>query len=75
MKRFFFSFYNIFFYTDPVYLFHFLRDFCNVHDNIVAFFSFLFLERFQYFSRALFVDFLYFLVKFLDSFIYLKKKL
>ena len=35
------SFYNIFFYTQPVYCFHLLRDFCNVQDHIVAFFLFL----------------------------------
>ena len=37
----FFSFYNIIFYTQPVYVFYLLRDFCNVHDHIAA--SFLFL--------------------------------
>ena len=35
------SFYNIFFYTQ-VYFFHFVRDFCDVCDHIVAFYlSFL----------------------------------
>ena len=34
-------FYNISFYTQPVYFFHPLREFCNVHDHIVFFFSFL----------------------------------
>ena len=36
----FWSFCNIFFYTQKAFVFHFLRDFCNVHDNIVAFFLF-----------------------------------
>ena len=43
MKR-FFSFYNILFYTQQGFVFHFLRDFCNVHDQIVAFF-FLFFRK------------------------------
>ena len=30
-----------FFYFQPVYFFHLLRDFCNVHDPIVAFCLFL----------------------------------
>ena len=33
IKR-FFSFYDIFFYTQPVDFLHLLRDFCNVHDHI-----------------------------------------
>ena len=37
IKR-FFSFYNIFFYTQQAFVFHFLRDFFNIHDQIVAFF-------------------------------------
>ena len=41
----FFSFYNISFFTQPVYFIHLLGDFCNVHDNIVAFFSFSFLRK------------------------------
>ena len=41
----FFSFYIIFFYSQPVYFFHLLRDFCNVHDHIVAFFFFFFLRK------------------------------
>ena len=40
IKR-FFSFYNIFLYAPPVYFFHLLKDFCNVHNLIVAFFLFL----------------------------------
>ena len=36
-KRAFFSFY-IFCYTQQAFVFHLLRDFCNVHDHIVAFF-------------------------------------
>ena len=45
IKR-FFSFYNIFFYTQQAFVFHLLRDFCNVHDHIVASFSFSSIERF-----------------------------
>ena len=37
----FFSFCNIFSYTQQAYFFHLLRDFCNVHDHIIDFFSFL----------------------------------
>ena len=37
----FFAFYNIFFYTQPVYFFHLLRNFCNNHDYIVACFLIL----------------------------------
>ena len=40
----FFSFYNIFFYTQQAFVFHFLRDFCNVYDHI--FFSFSSLDKF-----------------------------
>ena len=39
--KWFFSFYIILFYTQPVCFFHLLRDFCNVHNHIVAFFLFL----------------------------------
>ena len=48
----FFSFYNIFFYTQQAFFFPLLSNFCNVHDHIVAFFSFL--ERFWYLSQAFF---------------------
>ena len=42
IKRFcFFSFYNIFFNTQPDYFLHLLRDFCKVNNHIVAFFLFL----------------------------------
>ena len=37
-----FSFCNIFFCTQQAFVFHFLRDFCNIHDHIVAFFFFFF---------------------------------
>ena len=57
----FFSFYNILFYTQPVYFFHLLRDFCGVHGHIVTFFSFSSLERFWHLSRDFFIFFLYFL--------------
>ena len=36
----FFLFYNTFFYTQPVYIFHLLRDFYSVYNHIVAFFFF-----------------------------------
>ena len=45
IKR-FSSFYNDFFYTQPVYFFRPLRDFCNAHDHFVAFIYFSSLERF-----------------------------
>ena len=51
----FFLFYNYFFYTQQVFIFHLLRDFCRVHhDHIIAFFSFSSLERFWYLSQAFF---------------------
>ena len=37
----FFLFYNVFFYTRQGFPFHLLRDFCNVHNHIVAIFIFL----------------------------------
>ena len=42
IKRHFFSFYNIFFYIQQGSVFHPLRNVCNVHNNIVAYFLFLF---------------------------------
>ena len=39
IKR-FFSFYITFFYTQPVYFFN-LKDLCNIHNHIVAFFLFI----------------------------------
>ena len=39
--RHFFSFYNIFFYTQQAFVFHLLSDFCNVPDHIVTFSLFL----------------------------------
>ena len=48
----------LFFYTQPGYFFHFLRDFCNVCNGIVnGFFS---LPRFQYLSQAFLLVCLYF---------------
>ena len=41
MIKHFFSFSNIFFYTQQAFVLHILRDFCNVHDHIIAFFRFL----------------------------------
>ena len=42
ITMYYFSFYNLFFFcTQPIYFFHLLRNFCNVHDHIVAFFLFL----------------------------------
>ena len=40
LKR-FFSFFNIYFYTEQAFVFHLLRNFCNVHDHTIAFFPFL----------------------------------
>ena len=53
-KKAFFSFYNIFCYTWQAFVFHLLRDFCNVYNHIVAFFSCTCLERFWYLSQAFF---------------------
>ena len=49
IKR-FFSFYNTSFYTQPVYLIYLLKYFCNVHDDIVAFFLFFFRKSFISFT-------------------------
>ena len=38
----FFSFYNNFSYTQPVYFFYFLREFFNIQDQIIAIFIFLY---------------------------------
>ena len=55
----FFSFYNIFFYTQPVSFFHLLRDICNINNHIVAFFHLQ--KDFEMFHELSFVIFLYFL--------------
>ena len=34
MIKHFFSFYNLFFYTEQAFVFYLLRDFCNVHDHV-----------------------------------------
>ena len=47
----FFSFFNISFYTQPVYFFNLLGDFCNVHDNIIVFFLFLLKKDFGIFHE------------------------
>ena len=63
IKR-FFSFYNIFFfYTQQAFVFHLLRDFCNVHDDhIDAFFSFFFFRKILIsFTSFFLIAFLYFL--------------
>ena len=46
----FFSFYNIFFYTQKAFFFLLLRDFCNVHNHSVAFFFFFFRKILMSFS-------------------------
>ena len=46
IKYHFFSFYNIFLYTQQAFVFHLQGDFCNLHEQIVTFFSFSSLERF-----------------------------
>ena len=42
----FFSFCNTFFYTQQSFAFHLLRAFYNIHDHIMAFFSFSSFEKF-----------------------------
>ena len=57
MKR-FFSFYNVFFYTQEAHIFHLLIGICNIHHHIVAFKSSL--ERFwdlRSFTSFLFIIF------------------
>ena len=53
-------------YIQQAFVFHLLRDFCNVHNHIVAFFPFSFLERkrnsFDIFFKLFFAVFLSFLV-------------
>ena len=44
IKKRFFSFYNIFFYTQQAFAFHLLSDFRNVHDHIDAFFFLFFIN-------------------------------
>ena len=57
-----FSLYDIFFYSQQAFVFPFLRDICNVHDHIAAFFLFLLLQKdFGIFHDLYFVVFLYFL--------------
>ena len=74
----FFSFYNIFFHTQQAFLFHLLRDFCNVHDRIVGF-VFFFRKILISFKSLFFVVFLCFLdniqlVNF-QTFLHITKKL
>ena len=66
MIRHFFSFYNSFFYTQQVFVFHLLRDICNLLDYIVTVFLFLLCSLFV-FSWEYLAD------RFLDIFIYMKK--
>ena len=48
--------YNIFFYTQQVFVYHNLVNFCIIHNHIAAFFFFSFssLERLSYLSQAFF---------------------
>ena len=49
----------LFFYAQPIHFFYLLRDFCNVHDHIVAFFLLFFLQKtFDIFLKIFFVLFL-----------------
>ena len=57
----FFSFYNIFFYTQPAFAFHLLVDFYIIHDHIVAYFFFLFFRKTLISFTNFFVFFLYYL--------------
>ena len=59
----FFSFYKFLFYTQQAFVFHLLRDCCNVHGHPVAFFIFFFFKNIliPFTSFFMFVVFLYFL--------------
>ena len=76
IKRYFFTFYNIFFHTQPVYSFHLLRNFCNLYH--IATFFFFFRKTLIFFLRLFFSFSLsswqYLADRFLDMFIYTKKK-
>ena len=54
----FFSFYDIFFYTQEAFVFHLLVDLCIVHDHIVAYF-FIY-KDFHIFQELSYVVFLYY---------------
>ena len=85
IRRCFSSFYNILFYSQEAFGFHHLTDFCNFHDHFVTFFlSFFFvpfslfysLERFWYLLQAFLINWsTKKLIKFLDIFIYMKRKI
>ena len=71
-KKLFSSIYDIFFYTQPVFVLRLLLDFCIVHDHIIVFFLFLLYKDFNIFPE-LFLYF-FFIIYTLHIFIYLKKK-
>ena len=60
----FFSFYNIFFYAQLVFIFHLLVDFCIFDNHIVAFCLFLFQKDFDIFHELLLQSFLLILIIF-----------
>ena len=67
----FLSLHNFFSYTQQAFFFPLLRDFCNVHDHIVAFFLFfyfLFWEIFVTFTTILLLFSFFFFRKILRSF-------
>ena len=47
----FFSFYNIFFYTQQAFAFDLLVDFCIIHDHIVAIFLYLLQKEFDILNK------------------------
>ena len=55
------SFDNAFSYTQQAFAFSLVRDFCNVHDHVVAFFFFFFRKILISFMSLFFVAFSYFL--------------
>ena len=66
----FFSFYNIFFYTQQAFAFHLLRDFCNAHCCCFFFFY----RKILISSASFFFSFLYFLdnILLINFYIYVK---
>ena len=58
--RHFFSFFDILFYAQQAFVFHFLIDFCIVHDNIVTFWGKI-LVSFTSFFKFFFAVFPYLL--------------
>ena len=60
----FFSFYNIFFYTQQALVFHFLVDSCIVHNHIVIFFLFLLQKDFDIICELFLLTFFIILIIF-----------